>query len=912
MSQYPIEQRARVRGTYRMLEDMAARARIAAERGAPLPPEALKAIIGVTRSEDRDTQIRTLNGLADKVKADHLKRLSKIAYEEFNAFCEVINPDEPPESRWHIFLTDALQDSAQTTEYRNVVLNCPPGHAKPVAEDELVLMADGSERPLRDIVAGDLITTHTGEPGRVAEVHEQGELDVVEVTTAAGRRLVCAPDHPVFVNGTFMEAAKLRPGDRARAVLTPPTATGHDISEHAFALAGFVCSRGAHTQFRTKYGDYDNLKINTMDESVADMVDDAMTGLSMKHSRRVCYTTGLWHLRVDIEEVPGAAARYDWTSRHVDKRVPDWVFSANPRQAFAFLYAYLCASGESPERFTPARLMHYVKNPALAGDLQRVYARLGINATVERIASRKSTRVWIGPEGVGRLNAFIIAQGLEWTGKLAPYARRLAAIAPHGPLTYDEDEIVSVRPAGRAVCRCLTIQGGEPSFTASGLAVHNSTYASRLFVAWQMGRDPDLRVIGGGHSQSFVENEFSKKIRNIVGTPEYRSVFPDTVIDHNSRAASQWGIAGRRGQYVARGVGQGVHGFRADFICVDDPYSKVKDAESPTVREQTKTWFISDIGSRILPFGKTFLIMTRFHEDDLTGTVLELNKRLPERDRYFHIDAPAICYDPENDILNRSIGEVLWDYYSLDYFQSKKITEKYHRFALIYQQLATATAEDSIAGKINFYDFAPHASPEAHQESQKNGKINPRTGRAQIDIRDYYKRIVVSVDTASKRTERADYSVAQCWAETHDKRHFMLDQSRDKVAFPKLIEMIEKMARKWGADSILVEDKGAGTAYIQARGGGEGMRRLAPAPVVAITANANEGKTFRFDEITPMIDEGVVYVPADRPWTDAFVRELGQFPDGAHDDQVDAMTQYLRHAKKRVRRGGTHKVSGHG
>jgi predicted phage terminase large subunit-like protein len=33
--------------------------------------------------------------------------------------------------------------------------------------------------------------------------------------------------------------------------------------------------------------------------------------------------------------------------------------------------------------------------------------------------------------------------------------------------------------------------------------------------------------------------------------------------------------------------------------------------------------------------------------------------------------------------------------------------------------------------------------------------------------------------------------------------------------------------------------------------------------------------------------------PANRPWVDAFIEECAAFPNGAHDDQVDAMTQAL-------------------
>ena len=903
---YPLEDRANVRQTYRMLDDMALRARQAAERGETLPVEAVEAIRSITQTEDRDAQIRALGAIAEQVRSEHLGKLKALAPNEFNAFCEFINPEEPPESPWHVFLTGQLQESAETTEYRNLVLNCPPGHAKPVAETAWVTMANAGRRRLHDIQPGDRVLTHAGRTARVEEVHEQGELDTVKITTASGRTLQCAPDHPVFADGAFVPALDLRPGMVARDLLDFPRVQP-DLPVAEYALAGLVCARGAHTTYRNRYGEYDNYKIITAEESVAAFTAEAFKAAGYGYSYRQCNSTALFHIRLNKDH-EDLAPLFGWHIRHDDKTVPDWVFEGGRDGVLAFIEAFLFAGGEAPKRFDIPRIKLSLRTRAMALDLQQLLARLGVESRIERVNPKKRVILWIDVEGIGALNGL----GLRWGGKLAGYVDRLDRIgAPAARRDFLDDEIVSIERAGYARCRCLTLEAGDHSFIADGLAVHNSTYASRLFVAWELGRDPDQRVIGGGHSQNFVENEFSKKIRTIVASPDYREVFPNTIIDHASRAANQWGLQGRRGQYVARGVGQGVHGFRADRIVVDDPYSKVDDAESPAVRQKVKTWFITDIGSRILPFGKIFLIMTRFHEDDLTGTILELNPKLPERDRYKHIDAPAICYDPENDILSRPLGKVLWDYYSLEYFRAKKVTEKYHRFSLIYQQLATAASDDSIASKINFYEYPPHADPKVLKAARDAGQLDSR-GYPKIEIRDHYRRIIASVDTAAKKTERSDFSVVQVWGETYDGRHFLLDQRRDKVMFTQLVEMVESTARKWRVDSILVEDKGQGTAYIQARGGVDGTRRLAPAPVEEIKISANEGKMFRFDEVTPLIEEGIVYAPADRPWTDIFTREVGQFPDGAHDDQVDAMTQYLRYAKKHRRRGGARKVGSMG
>jgi predicted phage terminase large subunit-like protein len=312
----------------------------------------------------------------------------------------------------------------------------------------------------------------------------------------------------------------------------------------------------------------------------------------------------------------------------------------------------------------------------------------------------------------------------------------------------------------------------------------------------------------------------------------------------------------------------------------------------------------------MLPFGKMFLIMTRFHEEDLTGYLMEMNKRLPAYARWHQTEAPALCIDPETDVLGRKMGEVLWDYYDLAYFVAKKTEWSFQRFSLVYQQNTAATSEDNVSGQFKFYHTPPHLTEEALKAARDAGQVD-ETGRVTPNRRAYFRRIMLSVDCAAKVNQRADYTVVQTWGETHDRKHYLLRQTRVKVEFDKMIEVIEKQAIKDKVDAILVEDKGQGTAYIQNRGTTTAHRRLAPAPIIGIDPKG-QSKEFRFDEITPLITAGEVYLPEKAEWIDALIKEVGQFPEGAHDDQVDAMTQYLQWAKSTRTRFGTKKITSHG
>jgi hypothetical protein len=62
-----------------------------------------------------------------------------------------------------------------------------------------------------------------------------------------------------------------------------------------------------------------------------------------------------------------------------------------------------------------------------------------------------------------------------------------------------------------------------------------------------------------------------------------------------------------------------------------------------------------------------------------------------------------------------------------------------------------------------------------------------------------------------------------------------------------------------------------------------------------IPVNPSGGKIARAQAISPLVEAGNVYLPHPdyAPWVNDFIEECVQFPNGAHDDQVDAMTQAI-------------------
>lgn len=905
---YPVEEREKTRFAIRRLQAYAQEAQIAAQTGKPLPDEVAKAILTFTQTQDKSNQIDALNHLSEDLRARHIAQLKPLAQDDFNAFCEYINPEEPPESKWHIWLTRKLQEIEENPALSRFILNCPPGHAKPLHVDTPVFMSDGTWKRLGDVRVGDYVMTEHSRPRKVSAVHEQGTLPLLKITTVKGRTILSAFDHSFRTfdsdgNEIWKEAQALRPGSKLKVVYNYGDPSkfkpnkDHDLAD--IILAGLFHACGSHIEAAKQ----DHYRLWMMGASRLEPVSALLDSVGIKYRPTDQLARGRVFLRLYNRSV---RHMMPYLTKASLRTVPNWVHQLSDRNLIKYLLAFMTANGGLYVRKYPTYKMR-VNSTEHAIELQRLFRRVGVDAGMTPAApTRSSTDRW---------DVNLHGSNLR---RMTEYGFRYKKLYPdlfeglQDDMPIDRDEVKSIEIYGDGECRCLTVEE-DHTFVANGIVVHNSTYASRLFVAWRMGRNPTHKIIGGGHSQTFVENEFSAKIRAIVGSAEFSSLFPDVVISSDTRSKSQWVLAGKGGQYAARGVGQGVHGFRAHFVCVDDPYSKVEAAESPVERAKIETWFTNDLGSRMLPTGKMFLIMTRFHENDLTGYLIEQNKLLPSYARWYLVEAPALCYDPETDILGRKLGEVLWDYYDLQYFMTKKSEWSFQRFSLVYQQRTDAISSDKTSGGFQYYHYLPHQSPEAIAKA----KLDPNTkydefGKPILSKRDYFRRIVVSVDTATKPGQRNDYSVIQTWGETRDRKHYLLRQQRIKVDFNALVLAIERQARMDDADIILIEDKGNGTSYIQHRGATDNQRRLAPCPIVAFDPGS-QSKEFRYDEVSPLIREGSVFLPARANWLDNYVKEFGQFPDGAHDDQVDATTQYLKHVKATGhRRYGTRDVTSFG
>ena len=122
----------------------------------------------------------------------------------------------------------------------------------------------------------------------------------------------------------------------------------------------------------------------------------------------------------------------------------------------------------------------------------------------------------------------------------------------------------------------------------------------------------------------------------------------------------------------------------------------------------------------------------------------------------------------------------------------------------------------------------------------------------------------------------------------------MVDVLRVRLLFPDLRRRIVDHAKAFRARTLLIEDKGSGTALLQDISYNE-MRTIGEIFHVEPVGD----KVMRMSAQSATIEAGRVYIPERADWLNEFRTEILQFPNGRHDDQVDSLSQFLNWAERK-------------
>jgi hypothetical protein len=127
-----------------------------------------------------------------------------------------------------------------------------------------------------------------------------------------------------------------------------------------------------------------------------------------------------------------------------------------------------------------------------------------------------------------------------------------------------------------------------------------SEFASYLLPAWFLGKFPQKKVIQTSHTAELAVG-FGRKVRNLVDSDVYKSIFPGVGLQSDSKAAGRW-ATNKGGDYFAIGIGGAVTGKGADLLIIDDPHSEQEATlaeTNPEIYDKTHEWYTSGPRQRL-------------------------------------------------------------------------------------------------------------------------------------------------------------------------------------------------------------------------------------------------------------------------------------------------------------------------
>lgn len=414
--------------------------------------------------------------------------------------------------------------------------------------------------------------------------------------------------------------------------------------------------------------------------------------------------------------------------------------------------------------------------------------------------------------------------------------------------------------------------------------VGKTELVSKRLPAFIHGRFPHARIQAATYNADLAA-EMCSGVQEIMDTPRYKLVFPKihisppngkTILTRNSEEHELGMLLGRDqilskvdenglqlGDYRAQGVGGSFSGFGSHFTIIDDPVKNRQDADSPAFRKSLQGFYTSTLRTRLEGSkGKILLTLTRWHESDLAGFILDLMKANPKiYDQWEVLSFPAIREDYLNPLDPRKLGESLWQskFPESEYAAIKAGDER--DWAALYQQ-RPAPVEGNIIKREWMENRQYKVAPEQYDEK------------------------AIFVDLTFKPGESSDYTVVECWGR-NGTDIYLIDQIRDRMGFSDQLEAIRTMkARHPDAIAIEIEEAANGAAVIQT---------LTQEFMGVIPVKPRTSKEARLHVVSPLWKAQNVWLPhpSIAPWVEVNKLEYLGFPSAKHDDCVDVMTMAL-------------------
>lgn len=354
---------------------------------------------------------------------------------------------------------------------------------------------------------------------------------------------------------------------------------------------------------------------------------------------------------------------------------------------------------------------------------------------------------------------------------------------------------------------------------------------------YYLEQNPEQNCLITGYNERFAR-KFNRRVRNLA--------LERNLVADDKSAADEWATTSG-GLCMARGVGSPPTGTGFKRIIVDDPIRRREDADSLLYRDKAWDWYSEDLYSRLEPSGAIIMVATRWHHDDVMARAIA-----SEPGKWLVINLPAISDD----------GKALWPerYAVADLERIRAVNPR--AFEALYQGNPTPREGDFFrAGEI---------------------------GIVQASVIDRTWASCVAFDLAS--SEGGDWTaLAQGWRDPSGRCIF--DIRRVRMNTHQRNDFIKSEADKRKATVLIPEDPGAG--------GKDAAKYLAGilAGHQVLIQRVSGSKESRAEPLSAQVNAGNVDF-VESPDARAAIEELRTFPNGAHDDMIDALADAFNHLTK--------------
>lgn len=405
-----------------------------------------------------------------------------------------------------------------------------------------------------------------------------------------------------------------------------------------------------------------------------------------------------------------------------------------------------------------------------------------------------------------------------------------------------------------------------------------STYAAVVAPTWAMGKFPGLQVLMTSYAGVPIIRH-SKRARQIVRSKEYPLLWEQpTYLVKGSESAADWELTNGSRLYAA-GLQGAITSTRCDLGIIDDPVAGRREADSEVERRNVLQAYDDDFLTRLKPKASVILIQTRWHEDDLAGSILPdgwkgesgyMECRDGQVWRVLCLPAEA---NRSDDPLGREIGETLWKGWFTERhwatYRSKPRT-----WASLYQQ----DPQPSSGGQFERDQFHRFTLRDLPKDLTLVGTADLAVTKKQIDT-------------------HPDFTAMGCWGIDRAGDVWLFDGWHAQEAPNKIIAEWARLTAThklpdWAMEAGVIRRamEPAFNAYMEAAGNWTTITWFA-----AIMDKVAGVATFR-----GMASARKVHIIAG-PFGDRAVAELCAFPMGRYDDLVDMCAQLGRFIDKRDR-----------